>query len=60
MRAVHHGSYFGMHPDRCMLLGLALRILMSWVAADVPALRSPADLSFELEVVYRGRHTVSQ
>lgn len=60
MRAVRHGLYFGMHPDRCMLPGLVPEISISWVAAGLQALRSPADLSIELEVVYRGRHAVSQ
>jgi hypothetical protein len=60
MLAIQRGLYYGMHPDCCMILGLVPRISMSWGAAGVQALRSHADLSFELEVVYRGRHTVSQ
>jgi hypothetical protein len=59
MLMVHHDSHCGVQPDRCVLPSLALMLSESWAAASVQALRSPSDQLFGLEVVFRGRHTVS-
>lgn len=60
MQRVHHGSDFGIQPDRCVFPGLVSMISTSWAAAGVQSLRSPPDQSLGVEVVSRGRHTVSQ